>query len=156
MARAGLRFYASFERGITGTEGDSFFALDPTPAEWTEAERLAKKYGVRAVILGHTHAARWGQKDGLVFANSGTWIWLMKLPAYDAGVDEWTAFLDELRQNPRLDPARQKVARTVARLTAVELDESPSPSKGTTISLLEWVPGDGIRSLGTTTLAANA
>jgi hypothetical protein len=152
MARAGLKLYAKLQRKATGTQGDTFFALDPSPEEWTEAQRLAKKYNAGAVIIGHTHAARWGQqKDGLVFANTGTWIWLMQLPAYDAGDAVWMDFLAELKTNPSLDPARQKIARTIARFTAVELDEDPAG--GAKISLVEWVPGQGLRSLGSATVA---
>jgi hypothetical protein len=60
-------------------------------------------------------------------------------------------FLAELRSNPRLDPARQKVARTIARFTAVEIDEHPAG--GAQISLVEWVPGEGLRSLGSATVS---
>ena len=154
MAQAGLKLYAKLQRRATGTQGDTFFSLDPSPEEWTEAQRLAKKYNTRAVIIGHTHAARWGQKDGLVFANTGTWISLMQLPAYDAGDAVWMDFLAELKKNPSLDPAKQKIARTMARFTAVELDEDPAG--GAKISLVEWVPGEGLRSLGTTTVAKSS
>jgi UDP-2,3-diacylglucosamine pyrophosphatase LpxH len=154
MARAGLKLYAGLQRGLSGKAGDEFFSLNPTPDEWKEAERLSKKFAAGAVIIGHTHAARWGQKDGLVFANTGTWIWLMQLPPFDAGDDVWANFLAELRTNPRLDPARQKVARTMARFTAVELAENPSG--GADVSLIEWIPGEGPRSLGQTTVPKSA
>lgn len=152
MARAGLKLYAGIQRGITGKAGDDFFTLDPSPEEWKEAERLAKKYNVCAVVIGHTHAARWGQKNGVVFANTGTWIWLMKLPPFDAGDGVWADFLAELRTNPRLEPERQKNAKTMARFTAVELDEHPSG--GAKIALLEWIPGEGLRSLGSSIVNA--
>ena len=154
MAKAGLGLYAKLQRKVTGTQGDTFFALDPSPEEWTEAQRLAKKHNVRAVIIGHTHAARWGQKDGLVFANTGTWIWLMQLPAHNAGDAAWMDFLAELKKNPSLDPAKQKVARTISRFTAVELDEAPAG--GAKISLVEWVPGEGLRSLGSAVVAKSS
>jgi len=146
LARAGLRLYAGLQRRMAGKEGDSFFALDPTPAEWKEARRLAAKYQAGAVIIGHTHAARWGQEDGLVFANTGTWIWLMQLPPSDASDEVWMDFLSELRANKRLDPGRQKVARTIARFTAVEIEEHPAG--GARVSLVEWVPDEGLRSHG--------
>src|SRR5262249_10346115 len=112
LARAGLALYAGLQRGLTGKSGDAFFSLDPSPEEWTEARRLADKVHAGAVVLGHTHATRWGQRDGLVFANTGTWSWLMKLPASDAGDSVWTDFLAELRHSPRTGPARQSMART--------------------------------------------
>jgi UDP-2,3-diacylglucosamine pyrophosphatase LpxH len=154
LARAGLSLYARFQRSVTGTEGDTFFALDPTPEEWKEARRLADKFKVGAVIIGHTHAARWGEQDGLLFANTGTWISLMQLPRYDAGDQAWMDFLAELRQNPRLDKAKQRAARTMSRFTAVQIDESPAG--GARVSLLEWLPEQGLKSLGETTVPRGA
>jgi len=154
MAQAGFKIYAGLQRKVAGKKGDDFFTLDPSDAEWKETERLAKKYNVSAVVFGHTHAARWGQKDGLVFANTGTWIWRMKLPAFDDGDVVWADFLAELRANPRLDPTRQKNAKTLARFPAVEVDEDPAG--GAKIALVEWIPGEGLRSLGSTVLAAKA
>lgn len=148
MARAGLKLYAGIQRGLTGKAGDDFFTLEPSADEWKEAGRLAKKYNVSAVIIGHTHAARWGQKDGVIFANTGTWIWLMKLPPFDAGDAVWADFLAELRTNPRLEPERQKNAKTMARFTAVEL--CTNPAGGARISLVEWIPGEGLKTLGST------
>lgn len=150
MARAGLRLYARTQRRLTGTEGDTFFSLEPSPDEWTEAERLAQKYNAGAVVIGHTHAARYGKRNGLVHVNSGTWIWLMQLPKSNASDKEWTDFLYELRTNSRLDPAKQKVARTFAKFTAVELDEDPAG--GAKISLVEWLPGVGLKTLESSTV----
>jgi UDP-2,3-diacylglucosamine pyrophosphatase LpxH len=154
VARAGLRLYAGMQRSLAGKEGDSFFALDPTPDEWKEARRLSEKYRAGAVILGHTHAARWGEQGGLVFANTGTWIWLMQLPRSDASDEAWMDFLSELRSNGRLDPSRQRAARTIARFTAVELDEHPSG--GARVSLVEWVPDEGVRTLKSTVVQKSA
>jgi UDP-2,3-diacylglucosamine pyrophosphatase LpxH len=154
LARTGLSLYAKFHRGVTGRSGEAFFALDPTPDEWKEASRLAEKYKAGAVIIGHTHAARWGTKDGLVFVNTGTWISLMELPTFDAGDQVWSEFLTELRQNPRLDPARQKAARTKAKFTAALIEEDPAG--GAKVSLIEWLPGQGEKTLGTASVPKTA
>lgn len=146
LAKTGLRIYAKFHRGITGRSGEAFFALDPTPDEWKEARRLADKFNAGAVIIGHTHAARWGAKDDMVFVNTGTWISLMELPSFDADDEVWSDFIAELRQNPRLDPAKQRIARTTARFTAALIEESPAG--GASVSLIEWQPGEGQKSLG--------
>ncbi len=145
IARAGLKLYAGVQRRLSGETGDSYFRLDPDPAEWKDAQRLAKKYQAGAVVIGHTHAARWKQEDGLVFANTGTWIWLMQLPPFDAGDEVWASFITELRQNPKLLPERQKYARTLERFTAVLLEPSAA---GAAMSLVEW-DGKGLRALGT-------
>lgn len=154
MAKAGLKLYARFQRELAGQVGDSFFGLEPTPDEWKEAQRLASKFNVSVVIVGHTHAARWGQKDGLLFANTGTWIWLMKLPPADAGNEEWIDFLGELRSNPKLDPEQQKIAKTMARFTAVTLEANPT--SGLRIDLVEWIPGKGVQVLKSAVLGESA
>ena len=146
LARAGLKLYAGLQRRLAGTASDAYFQLEPAAEEWTEAQRLAKKFGAGAVVIGHTHAARWRHDDGLVFANTGTWISLMSLPPFDAGDDAWAAFIAELRQNPGLDPAKQKVARTFGRFTAVTVEERPGG--GATLALVQWEPGTGLRELG--------
>ncbi|AUX48207.1 uncharacterized protein SOCE26_097380 [Sorangium cellulosum] len=136
LGRAGLKLYAQLQRQLTGTAGNSYFELEPDEAEWKEAHRLAKKYGAGAVVLGHTHAARWKHAEGLLFANTGTWIWLMQLPPFDAGDDVWAEFLAELKANPRLAPERQNLARLIHRFNAVTLDEAPGG--GATVALLRW------------------
>jgi UDP-2,3-diacylglucosamine pyrophosphatase LpxH len=137
LARAGLELYAGAQRRAAGSEGaDTFFDLEPDKDEWGDARRLASKEHVGAVIYGHSHAARWKEADGLVFANTGTWIWLMQLPPTGADVDAWADFLAELKDNPRLDPARQKNARPMSRFTAVILD--PHAGGGAAMSLAEW------------------
>jgi UDP-2,3-diacylglucosamine pyrophosphatase LpxH len=146
LARTGLNLYAKFHRTVTGRSGETFFALDPTPEEWEEARRLANDFKAGAVIIGHTHAARWGAKDDLLFVNTGTWISLMELPPFDAGNEVWAEFLEELRRNPRLDPAKQKAARTTARFTAALIEESPAG--GANVSLVEWLPSGELKSLG--------
>ena len=145
LARAGLKLYAGLQRKLAGTEGDAYFSLEPREAEWTDAQRLAQKYQAGAVVIGHTHAARWKQDAGVVFANTGTWIWLMQLPRSDAGDDAWTDFIAELRDNPGLDPAHQKHAKTMSRFTAVLLE--PHAEGGAAMSLVEW-DGKAARTLG--------
>ncbi|WP_433928215.1 hypothetical protein AB3662_33560 [Sorangium cellulosum] len=146
LGRAGLKLYAKLQRQLTGKAGDTYFALEPDEAEWKEAKRLAAKFGASAVILGHTHAARWKHDEGLLFANTGTWMWLMQLPPFDAGDDVWAEFLTEVKQNPRLAAERQKLARLISRFTAVSIDEAPGG--GAAVALLEWDRASGIRTLG--------
>ncbi|WP_437618239.1 metallophosphoesterase [Sorangium sp. So ce1151] len=146
LGRAGLKLYARLQRKLTGKAGDTYFELEPDEAEWKEAKRLAAKFGASAVILGHTHAARWKHEDGLLFANTGTWIWLMQLPPSDAGDDVWAEFLAEVKSNPRLSPERQRLARLISRFTAVSIDEAPGG--GAAVSLLECDRASGVRTLG--------
>jgi UDP-2,3-diacylglucosamine pyrophosphatase LpxH len=146
LARAGLKLYAGMQKKLAGTIGDEYFRLEPDEVEWADAQRLAKKFDAGAVVLGHTHAARWKAANGLVFANTGTWIWLMQLPRSDAGDEAWAEFLEELRNNPKLLPEKQKVAKTVRRLTAVLLDAHPDG--GASMWLLHWDDGK-LHSLGT-------
>lgn len=144
LARAGLALYARLHRRVSGPEGDVYFDLTPDAAEWHEAARLAAKYAASAVILGHTHAARWREESGLVFANTGTWTWLMQLPPFDAGLEVWAAFLAELQQNPTLAPDKQRLARTIARFTAVLAE--PVAGSGASLSLVAW-DGSALRVL---------
>lgn len=145
LARAGLQAYAGMQRSRARGEGsDIFFNLVPDKTEWDDAKRLAKVHTtssekVGAVVYGHTHAARWKAADGIVFANTGTWIWLMQLPSTDADFDTWAKFITELRENPTLDPAQQKIAKPFSRFNAVVLD--PHPNGGATMSLIEWKNG---------------
>jgi predicted phosphodiesterase len=146
LARAGLKLYAGVQRRLSGQTGDQYFRLDPDPAEWKDAERLARKFKAGAVVIGHTHAARWKHDSGLLFANTGTWIWLMQLPPFDAGDETWADFITELRQNPQLLPGRQRHARTVQRFTAVLAE--PLAGGTATMSLVEW-DGSALHTLGT-------
>lgn len=153
LARAGLNLYAGLQRRLAGQTGDHYFRLEPRDAEWSDAQRLAKKYGVGGVVIGHTHAARWKEADGIVFANSGTWIWLMQLPPSDAGDDVWASFITELRLNPKLLPERQKVARTIQRFTAVLVE--PRADGGADMRLIAW-DGTAARDLGAARVPAAA
>lgn len=145
LGRAGLRAYASFQRVAAEADGAAeFFQLEPTPEEWQDAQRHADKYKSAAVIYGHTHAARWRAEEGLVYANTGSWIWLMELPRSHSD-DDWMSFLSELKENPRLARDKQRLAKTRKRLTAVTLD--PMPGGGATMRLVEW-DGDRLTTQG--------
>jgi predicted phosphodiesterase len=139
LARNALSFYARMQKRLTGSESDNYFQLDPAEDEWTEGRRLAEKYSATAIIFGHSHAARFRHDSGLLCANSGTWIGLMKLPSSQASDDDWAAYLEELYSNKALDPAKQKLAKVMTRFTAVLL--APHDRGGSTISLVEWIDG---------------
>jgi predicted phosphodiesterase len=148
LARAGLRMYAAAQRALAGDVGEQFFTLEPGEAEWTEARRLADKFDVDAVVLGHTHAARFKHEGDLTYVNTGTWIYLMSLPAADAGDDAWTTFLQQCRENPGLDPARGPAPQLTTRLTGLVLD--PDPAGGAVARLTEWSAGGASSVLGET------
>ncbi|ATB36878.1 hypothetical protein CYFUS_002293 [Cystobacter fuscus] len=155
LARAALGSYARMQRLLVGQSGKRYFSLEPTEAESREAQRLAKKFGAGAVIIGHTHAARWKQDAGVLYANSGSWIWLMRLPSPEAPDSDWADFLEELRTNPGLEPQRQQLAKLETRFTAVSAE--PHPDGGAAVSLVEWIPSEGvIRPLATTRVSATA
>ena len=145
IARAGLKIYAGFQRFQAKLdEAEKFLELAPDKAEWKDAQRLAKEQHCGAVVYGHTHAARW-KEDGIVFANTGTWIWLMQLPPPSADFDTWADFLTELKHNPKLDAAKQDKARTLSRFTAVTLD--PHADGGAAMSLVEY-KNDRLETMG--------
>ena len=146
LARTGLRLYARAQRRLAGDEAVSFYALDPDDAEWKEAHRLADKFGADAVVLGHTHAARFKHTGDLTYVNTGTWIHLMQLPAPDADDEAWTTFLEQCRQNPGLDPAKGPSPKLFTRFTGLVLD--PHPDGGATARLVEWSRGEPSRVLG--------
>jgi UDP-2,3-diacylglucosamine pyrophosphatase LpxH len=148
LARTVLGAYARAQRLIVGQSGERYFSMEPTEAEAKEAQRLAKKFGAGAVIIGHTHAARWKVDSGAVYANSGSWIWLMRLPSPEASDETWANFLQELQRNPSMDPARQQLAKLEKRLTAVLAE--PEPHGGAKLSLVQWEhPDDPPRTLRT-------
>lgn len=137
IGKAALLLYCQMQRRLTGTEGDTYFALEPIADEWTEAKRLSQKFNARAVVIGHTHAARWKEDGDFVYANTGTWIGLMQLPASTASDQEWTQYLDELRRNKELSIAHQKRAKILTRFTAVMVEADPRG--GAMMSLVEWL-----------------
>lgn len=149
VLRAGLLPYARFHRSVAGEAGRAFFELVPGKEEWAEAERLARSHKAQVVVQGHSHAARLRAEDRLVYANTGTWIGLMRLPDPDAPAADWAAFLERLRANPGLDPAKAGEP-VLKRLTAVEIHEVPG---GATVSLFAWESG-GRQDLLTATVRA--
>ena len=135
LGRKGLQAYARFHRHVTGAASERYFSLTPTEAEQQEALRLAGKFNADAVILGHTHAARFAQ-EGVVFVNTGTWITLMALPDPDASLEVWADFLALLQDNPGLDPARGPCAPVVVRLTGAVLE--PASGGGAQVRLIQF------------------
>jgi UDP-2,3-diacylglucosamine pyrophosphatase LpxH len=142
LARAGLALYASFHRAAAAEAGAAYFALAPEAAEWDEARRLAHEFGAQAVIIGHTHAARFQHDDDLVFVNTGTWIWLMQLPQPDADDQAWIRFLEACRKNPGLDPDHAHEVPLVARFTGCLIE--PHAEGGASIALVEYQPDQGL------------
>lgn len=139
LAKKGLAAYAKFQRRLTGDAGDRYFALDPDDAEWDDAQRLARKFDVDAVVLGHTHSARFRDKDGLTFVNTGTWIWLMRLPPSDAPDSAWEEFITQARSNPSLDPKKGPAPPLLTRFTGLIIDEIPGG--GAELRLCEFTRG---------------
>lgn len=138
LLRSGLALYATAHRAVAGPSGERFFELAPTEAEWTEARRLATKHGAVAVVLGHSHAARFRAEPGLAYVNTGTWIGLMGLPDDEASDAEWERFLTTLRANPSMDPALGAVPDMRNRFTGALVEPTPD---GATLSLIEWRDG---------------
>lgn len=142
LARAGLALYARLHRAAAAEAGAAYFALAPASAEWDDARRLAEKFDAQAVIIGHTHAARFEHDDRLVFINTGTWIWLMQLPGLDADDEAWIRFLEACRKNPGLDPDHAYEVPLVARFTGCLVE--PQPGGGASIALVEYKPAQGL------------
>lgn len=151
LGRSALRGYARMHRMVAGDSSERYFDLEPMAGEWVEAQRLARKYRAGAVLIGHTHAARWKQEEGLLYVNSGTWIELMRLPAPEAADAVWAEFLRELQRNPSLAPEHQKLARLEQRFTAVEC--RPHAQGGAEVSLVEWRPTSGLQVLASIRVA---
>lgn len=149
IGKAALSLYGQMQRTLTGTAGDSYFVLEPLPDEWTEAQRLSKKFNAQAVVLGHTHAARWKTEENLVYANTGTWIGLMQLPSSTADDQEWAHYLDELQRNKDLSESKQERAKVMTKFTAVVIDEHAHG--GANMMLVEW-NGKTLETLGQTHL----
>lgn len=137
LFRTGLRAYAKAQRSLAKDEGQRFYALEPEENEWNEAQRLAQKFNVQAVLFGHTHAARFRQRDALCYLNTGTWIRLIQLPPSDAPDEVWADFLSLARKNPQLDPQRGEMVPLFTRFTAALIEEQPDQA-GAKLSLIEW------------------
>lgn len=126
LGQRGLLAYARLHRSIAGEHGERFFQLAPDAGEQREAQRLAKTFGVDAVVIGHTHAARFSQQAGVTYVNTGTWIYLMALPNPDANASEWATYLQLLGENPSLDMAKGPHAPLIVRLTGAILEPAAS------------------------------
>ena len=142
LARAGLRLYAQAQRRLVGDAGERFYSLDPTADELQEVRALAQRHRAAAVVMGHTHAARWWRSDGLLYANTGTWIWLMRLPARDAALEDWTRFLQEIKRDPGLGSVDAPVLES--RLTALSIEPD---ARGVQMRLLRWTSGHRMETL---------
>jgi UDP-2,3-diacylglucosamine pyrophosphatase LpxH len=144
LSKSGLKLYAHAQRHFAGEQGRRFFSYEPDESEMKEAQRLADEYGVRAVITGHTHAARWKQEGSLLYVNTGTWIWLMRLPDEDASDEDWTEFLQDLREDPKLE-SKKSQKRLEKRFTPVVVE--PRAEGGATVSLHSWKPTGELRTV---------
>jgi UDP-2,3-diacylglucosamine pyrophosphatase LpxH len=152
VACSGLASYARLHRWLAGQDGEVSFSLQPEPTELEEARRLAKAFNCHAVVVGHTHSARWHSAEELTYANTGTWIGLMRLPAPAAPEAEWAAWLAELQSNPELAPERQQLARVEHRFTCVVVQ--PHAHGGANLRLSQWESSE-LQVLGETRLAAD-
>ena len=132
LSRAGLKIYTRLHRQIVGKSGEQYFSYEPDNSELDEARRLSEKYGTKAVITGHSHAARWKQDGNLLYANTGTWIWLMRLPDIESSDDVWTEFLQDLKDDPKLEGTKNR-ARLERRFTPVIVE--PQKGGGASVTL---------------------
>ena len=136
LLKAALRAYARAHKSVAKGMAEAFFSLEPDAAEWKEAKRLAAKFEADVVLIGHSHSARFHEADGVVYANSGTWIGLMRLPDAEASSVEWMEFLKTLKANPGLDPTRGPAVPVLTRFTGVEIHGDPAG--GARVELVEW------------------
>ncbi|NTX39184.1 MULTISPECIES: metallophosphoesterase [unclassified Myxococcus] len=151
LMRAGLTCYARLHRRMVGYQGVAYFDLEPDSGEVERAGRLARRHGgAQAVVMGHTHSARWKAEPGFVFANTGTWIWLLRTPAPDASAADWRDFLLELQDNPSLEPTRLRHAHPQGRFTYVSVE--PLEASGATMRLVQWEQGAALPPLQEATL----
>jgi hypothetical protein len=131
----GCKLYAAAQRS-PGATGDSYFDLAPEEGEWTRRVGWRPSTTADAVVLGHTHAARFRSEPGLTYVNTGTWIYLMRLPAADAPIEAWEEFLGQCRANPALDPTAGPCPALISRPTGLVID--PDPAGGVHMQLLEF------------------
>lgn len=136
LLKAALRAYARAHKSLAKGLAEAYFSLEPDAAEWKEAQRLAQKFEAEVVLIGHTHAARFREEDGVVYANTGTWIGLMRLPDSEASNEEWMEFLRTLKANPGLNAALGPAVPVLTRFTGVEVHEAAGG--GALVELVEW------------------
>jgi UDP-2,3-diacylglucosamine pyrophosphatase LpxH len=144
LTRAGLKLYARMHRQVVDDSSERYFNFEPRETEMREAQRLADKYGASVVITGHSHAARWKQKDNLLYVNTGTWIWLMRMPDEHASDDEWMEFLKDIKKDPNLEGEKNQ-AKLEKRFTPVTLE--PRTDGGVTVTLHSWEPSRELSTL---------
>jgi predicted phosphodiesterase len=142
LSRTGLKIYAHAHRQLVGTSGEKYFSYEPDASEMDEIRRLSEKYDARAVITGHSHSSRWKLEGNLLYVNTGTWIWLMRVPGTEATDDEWTDFLQDLKDDPKLESDKNQ-ARLERRFTPVTIE--PRAEGGATVSLHTWEPSGELR-----------
>lgn len=135
LLQAGLGVYARAHRWLAAGSGSAFFDVNPSDEEVDWAAQLLKRHGCDVLLTGHTHAARFVSRPDFAYVNSGTWMWLMRLPGERASPAEWAAWLTELRQNPSLDPTKQDRVRPERRLSLIHVE--PQPEGGIRVSLGE-------------------
>lgn len=150
LTRAGLNLYAHAQHHLADDSSMHYFSYEPGKSEMVEARRLSKKYNAKAVITGHSHAARWKQEGKLLYANTGTWIWLMRLPDEKASDNEWAEFLNDLNEDPRLQTPKNQ-ARLEKRFTPVTVE--PRVEEGATVALHTWEPSGELRMVHSATVS---
>lgn len=150
LTKAGLKLYAHAQHHIADGSGARYFSYAPGEKELEEARRLGEKFGAKAVIIGHSHAARFKQEENLLYMNTGTWIWLMRLPDEDASDHEWVEFLKDLKEDPKLQSAKNQ-ARLEKRFTPVTVEERAGG--GATVTLHTWEPSGELRSVHSATVS---
>lgn len=134
LGRAGFEVYARAHRRLAASAGAAFFDIEPDEVEWQEARRISALFEAPVVITGHSHSRRFRHQDGVIYVNTGTWIWLMALPAPDASPAEWADYLQRLRDDPGLEQPGWLTSRPSACLVAPADD-------GVDVSLIEWADG---------------
>lgn len=149
LTRTGLGLYARAQRQIVDDSGAHYFSYEPGKSEMNEVRRLSDKYGTKAVITGHSHATRWKEDGKLLYANTGTWIWLMRMPDENAGDDEWIEFLNDLNEDPKLQTAKN-MARLEKRFTPVTVE--PRAEGGASIALHLFEPSGELRMVHSATV----
>ncbi len=149
LTRAGLKLYARAQRQLAGENGSRFFSYEPDESEMDEARRLGRQYDTRVVITGHSHAARWKQEESLLYVNTGTWIWLMRLPDEGASDEDWTEFLQDLKDDPKLEGSKNG-AKLEKRFTPVIVE--PRSEGGAAVSLHRWEPSGELRMVHSATV----
>lgn len=128
---------AQMLRWLAARCGERFFSLEPTEGEKNEVDRLIAKFGCHAVIMGHSHAARF-QGGRQPYINTGTWIPLVRMPGEGDNAAAWTRFISDLKADPTLTGAASRYLMT--RFTAAVVTET---DRGVKLDLLEWKDGKG-------------